>query len=200
MPRAVGRCSIAASLKTEQGTSALIDRIRHDIEQRLESLLAEADKLRKALAAMGGRSESSPAPRPRRTPPATRPRRARPASAARPSVPRASKTGDARRSSPAASVEAPAKSATSSAPRPPALASASQSWLDADRSARRARGWRGDDGRCCCGHDGVLSAERSAERSPGSRRRARSRRPSAGTGSPNAQGRASKPAPSVSHR
>ena len=33
----------------------MIDRIRHDIQQRLEQLLAEADKLRHALAALDPR-------------------------------------------------------------------------------------------------------------------------------------------------
>jgi CRP-like cAMP-binding protein len=38
----------------------LIDRIRHDIQQRLDQLLAEADKLRKALAALDPRERSAP--------------------------------------------------------------------------------------------------------------------------------------------
>jgi sugar-specific transcriptional regulator TrmB len=38
----------------------LIDRIRHDIQQRLEQLLAEADKLRQALAALDPRERSTP--------------------------------------------------------------------------------------------------------------------------------------------
>jgi DNA-binding transcriptional ArsR family regulator len=37
----------------------LIDRIRHDIQQRLEQLLAEADKLRHALAALDPRAPST---------------------------------------------------------------------------------------------------------------------------------------------
>jgi len=41
----------------------MIDRIRHDIQQRLEQLLAEADKLRHALAALDPRARSTPAPR-----------------------------------------------------------------------------------------------------------------------------------------
>jgi sugar-specific transcriptional regulator TrmB len=41
----------------------LIDRIRHDIQQRLEQLLAEADKLRHALAALTPRERVSPTPR-----------------------------------------------------------------------------------------------------------------------------------------
>jgi DNA-binding transcriptional ArsR family regulator len=57
----------------------MIDQIRSDIQQRLNQLLAEADKLRRALAALGGgdsngssetaapaASPSTPAPRARR--------------------------------------------------------------------------------------------------------------------------------------
>jgi DNA-binding transcriptional ArsR family regulator len=38
----------------------LIDRIRHDIQQRLEQLLAEVDKLRHALVALDPRERVSP--------------------------------------------------------------------------------------------------------------------------------------------
>jgi DNA-binding transcriptional ArsR family regulator len=38
----------------------LIDRIRHDIQQRLEQLLAEADRLRRALVALDPRERVSP--------------------------------------------------------------------------------------------------------------------------------------------
>jgi DNA-binding transcriptional ArsR family regulator len=41
----------------------LIDRIRQDIQQRLDQLLAEADKLRHALAALDPRERSTPKPR-----------------------------------------------------------------------------------------------------------------------------------------
>ncbi|HEX3831810.1 MAG TPA: helix-turn-helix domain-containing protein [Solirubrobacteraceae bacterium] len=40
----------------------LIDRIRHDIQQRLEQLLAEADKLRHALVALDPRERGSSKP------------------------------------------------------------------------------------------------------------------------------------------
>jgi len=50
----------------------VIDRIRHDIQQRLDQLLAEADKLRRALAALDPRQRSAPARNPARSqPPAT---------------------------------------------------------------------------------------------------------------------------------
>jgi predicted Rossmann fold nucleotide-binding protein DprA/Smf involved in DNA uptake len=41
----------------------LIDRIRHDIQQRLDQLLAEAEKLRHALAALDPRERSTPKPK-----------------------------------------------------------------------------------------------------------------------------------------
>ena len=40
----------------------MIDRIRHDIQQRLDQLLAEADKLRRALAALDPRERSGSKP------------------------------------------------------------------------------------------------------------------------------------------
>ena len=41
----------------------MIDRIRHDIQQRLDQLLAEAEKLRHALAALDPRERSTPKPK-----------------------------------------------------------------------------------------------------------------------------------------
>ena len=40
----------------------MIDRIRHDIQQRLDQLLAEADKLRRALAALDPRERAASKP------------------------------------------------------------------------------------------------------------------------------------------
>ena len=51
----------------------MIDRIRHDIQQRLDQLLAEADKLHRALAALDPRQRSAPEPKPTRSRPATKP-------------------------------------------------------------------------------------------------------------------------------
>jgi DNA-binding transcriptional ArsR family regulator len=48
----------------------VIDRIRHDIQQRLDQLLAEADKLRHALAALDPRERSAPKPKATRPQPA----------------------------------------------------------------------------------------------------------------------------------
>ena len=71
----------------------MIDRLREQIQERLDQLAGEADRLRKALAALDPRSPKAPAPEPpARKPPeatATEP----PASATkRAPAPRASKT------------------------------------------------------------------------------------------------------------
>jgi CRP-like cAMP-binding protein len=50
----------------------LIDRIRHDIQQRLEQLLAEADKLRHALVALDPRERVSSKPTTTRPRPAAK--------------------------------------------------------------------------------------------------------------------------------
>jgi DNA-binding transcriptional ArsR family regulator len=50
----------------------LIDRIRHDIQQRLDQLLAEADKLRHALAALDPRERSASKPKTTRSQPAAK--------------------------------------------------------------------------------------------------------------------------------
>ncbi len=61
----------------------MIDRIRHDIQERLEQLLAEVEKLRRALAALDPREK----PTPKRTPkPAER---SAPAAASTPESPSA---------------------------------------------------------------------------------------------------------------
>ncbi|MEA2196011.1 MAG: hypothetical protein QOJ25_62 [Solirubrobacteraceae bacterium] len=71
----------------------MIDRIRHEIQERLEQLLAEAEKLRDALAALDpreqktkpARSNSGPAPRasaPRASTRRSSPRRTTPRAAA----------------------------------------------------------------------------------------------------------------------
>jgi DNA-binding transcriptional ArsR family regulator len=64
----------------------LIDRIRHDIQQRLDHLLAEADKLRRALAALDPRERSTAKPK---------------TANSRPTAKRAANTPDARKQTPA---------------------------------------------------------------------------------------------------
>ena len=54
------RCRLGACQAKTRRVVKLIDRIRHDIQQRLEQLLAEADKLRHALAALDPRERSTP--------------------------------------------------------------------------------------------------------------------------------------------
>jgi predicted Rossmann fold nucleotide-binding protein DprA/Smf involved in DNA uptake len=85
-----------ASLNQGAGNH-LIDRIRHDIQERLEQLLAEADKLRRVLAALDPRDRPAPTPpaapaaRPAR-PVQPRPRSPKPASARARTAPGATKT------------------------------------------------------------------------------------------------------------
>ena len=64
----------------------MIDRIRHDIQQRLEQLLDEADKLRHALAALDPRERSTPKAKTTRS---------------QPTAKRAAKTPDAQKQTPA---------------------------------------------------------------------------------------------------
>ena len=64
----------------------MIDRIRHDIQQRLDQLLAEADKLRRALAALDPRERSTAKPK---------------ATKSRPTAKRAAKPPDAPKPTPA---------------------------------------------------------------------------------------------------
>jgi DNA-binding transcriptional ArsR family regulator len=61
----------------------LIDRIRRDIQDRLDAVLGEAEKLRKALVALDPRGTSGSSSR--ATPPARRASRPSPAAPARPS-------------------------------------------------------------------------------------------------------------------
>jgi DNA-binding transcriptional ArsR family regulator len=83
----------------EQSTP-VIDRIRHDIQKRLDQLLAEAEKLRHALAALDPRSSAAPARRPvPRKAPAPKPA---PSSAAEPKPPATKSAPALRTSQPAA--------------------------------------------------------------------------------------------------
>jgi hypothetical protein len=55
-------CRNVACQPTTRSVNKLIDRIRHDIQQRLDQLLAEADKLRHALVALDPRERRAPKP------------------------------------------------------------------------------------------------------------------------------------------
>jgi DNA-binding transcriptional ArsR family regulator len=66
------RCLFGASQPNTGSHTKLIDRIRHDIQQRLDQLLAEADKLRHALAALDPRQRSTPKPKTAKSKPTTK--------------------------------------------------------------------------------------------------------------------------------
>ena len=68
----------------------MIDRIRKDIQQRLDQLIAEAEKLRRALAALDPREKSAAKPTPKRAP---KPAERSAAAGARTRVPRAAASG-----------------------------------------------------------------------------------------------------------
>jgi sugar-specific transcriptional regulator TrmB len=78
----------------------LIDRLRHEIQERLDQLLSEAEKLRRALAALDPREK----PEPKSTAKSTRKRTPKPAERPAPAATRASEPPSA----------APRKAATSS--------------------------------------------------------------------------------------
>jgi CRP-like cAMP-binding protein len=85
----------------------MIDRLREQIQQRLDQLAGEADRLRKALAALDPRSSTTPVRKPR-APKAPARTRARPATP----KPKASAT----KSAPARTSTAAARSARRTAP------------------------------------------------------------------------------------
>ncbi len=60
----------------------MIDQLRHEIQQRLDVLLAEADRLSLALAALGPAEAPESAPAPRRSATTSRARRSKPARSA----------------------------------------------------------------------------------------------------------------------
>src|SRR5450755_4538638 len=70
------RCLFGVSQPKTGSLTKLIDRIRQDIQQRLDQLLTEADKLRHALAVLDPRERSAPEPKtpdaPKQTPARTR--------------------------------------------------------------------------------------------------------------------------------
>jgi Bacterial regulatory protein, arsR family len=87
--RSVARRPLASLATDDEEPETVIDRLREQIQQRLDQLAGEADRLRKALAALDPRSPSKPAS----TPPARKR-----ASAATPKA----KTAPARRATEAA--------------------------------------------------------------------------------------------------
>ena len=103
----LSRCRLSAIQPKTRRVTTLIDRIRHDIQQRLDQLLAEADKLRHALAALDPRGRSAAKPKTTRSQPTPK-RAAKTLDAAEPtpartrtrSVSRANGAGAATRTAP----------------------------------------------------------------------------------------------------
>ena len=101
----------------------MIDQLRRDIQQRLDQLLAEADKLRQALTALRGANGPSPTPTParsRRTPTTQRGRgeSARNAPARSPKVaPPSAPTKASVAESPPVSTSRPTRSRSAATPR-----------------------------------------------------------------------------------
>ena len=62
-------CLLAPASPETRRVTELIDRIRHDIQQRLDQLLTEADKLRRALAALAPGQRAAPKPKTTRSQP-----------------------------------------------------------------------------------------------------------------------------------
>jgi DNA-binding transcriptional ArsR family regulator len=85
----LARCLGGAGPLNEGVSGKVIDRIRHDIQQRLDQLLAEAEKLRHALAALDPRERPAPEAKRAKTKPLAK-RPARQATAAKPTPARAS--------------------------------------------------------------------------------------------------------------
>jgi len=87
-----GACRIAVNPNDKEPVPTLIDRIRHDIQERLEQLLAEAEKLRHALAALDPRDKpksKSPRKTTARSTPAVTAKPPAPAAKPSPSAPAA---------------------------------------------------------------------------------------------------------------
>jgi hypothetical protein len=74
--RGLTACSLGAVLGAGQLTRGasgkLIDRIRHNIQERLDQLLAESEKLRHALAALDPRERPASEPKPAKSKPAAK--------------------------------------------------------------------------------------------------------------------------------
>jgi DNA-binding transcriptional ArsR family regulator len=89
----------------------LIDRIRHDIQDRLDQLVGEADKLRRALVALGSRDSASAPAKSTKPSPAKTPARGRSTRTASPPTPKAAPkqpaTPTAKASSAAGKTDAP---------------------------------------------------------------------------------------------
>jgi DNA-binding transcriptional ArsR family regulator len=95
-----------ATRHNKERATPVIDQIRRDIQERLDQLLAEADKLRRALGALDPRTTSSPA---RDVPASKRAPAAGPKPTARPKAPGRKKAPARRTANP--SVASPRRTA-----------------------------------------------------------------------------------------
>ena len=118
----------------------VIDRLREQIEERLDQLVHEADRLRKALAALGPGSSSAPpttpAPRGRATTTRKAPSGSKPTPARRTSTPRGS------RRTPQGATKASVLAALDGGEAMTAGEVATKAGLRARPSRRRSRSWR----------------------------------------------------------
>jgi biotin operon repressor len=87
----------------------MIDRIRHDIQQRLDQLLAEADRLRRALIALDPRERPTTPPAERARPRAASQQPAAKPSSAKPALPKPPSTRTRAASPPARSASGTTK-------------------------------------------------------------------------------------------
>jgi hypothetical protein len=114
------RCRSRRRPPNTRSLTKLIDRIRHNIQQRLDQLLAEVEKLRHALVALDPRGRRTSEPKPANSKPAAkRPARTRRAWPARPSARRSrgSRTA-ARPSRPTVATACPASRKAQPRPNP----------------------------------------------------------------------------------
>ena len=93
----------------------MIDRIRHDIQERLDQLLAEADRLRRALIALDPRERPTTPPAERARPRAASQQPAAKPSSAKPAVPKPPSTRTRAASAPARSASGATKAKVLSA-------------------------------------------------------------------------------------
>ena len=84
----------------------MIDRIRHDIQERLDQLLAEVEKLRHALAALDPRERPASKPKPAKSKPAAK-RPARKATSTKPTPARTPRAASSANGSAASTRTAP---------------------------------------------------------------------------------------------
>jgi hypothetical protein len=123
----------AVDLDDTEPKHPLIDRVRHDIQERLDQLLAEAEKLRHALAALDPRGK----PTPKSTPPRTSKSTGQSAPATPPKPARSSRAAGSRARTAPGATKAKVLAALSADGALTAGEVAKATGLPAARSARR---------------------------------------------------------------